>query len=193
MIDTIHSFFESCHPFGYPLLLCSVLLLSVIFYHGLFVGRGRSKVLDILRRALQERRTTELPNLLAAERSELSDIIRHAAESGDTATTEARLTRLTDTWRAGLALISIITNIAPMLGILGTAWGLVAVFHVFGAPEAQTGIAMGISTALYTTIFGLAVAVPGIVAQTCFERRLERRAAELNELFTELLAQRKAR
>lgn len=190
MIDTIHSFFDACHPFGYPLLLCSVLLFTVIFYHVLFVSRGRSKPLNILRRALQERRVAELPTLLAAEKNELSDIILHAAKSGDADTTEARLARLADSWRAGLTLISIITNIAPMLGILGTAWGLVEVFHVFGSPEAQTGIAMGISTALYTTIFGLAIAVPGIVAQSCFERRLERRAAELNELFTELLAQR---
>lgn len=165
MIDTLRHFFEACHPFGYPLLGCSVILVAAIFYHALFVGR---------------------------DKAELAAIARHAEETGDSATTEARLARLTDSWRAGLSVISIITNIAPMLGILGTAWGLAEVFDIFGSPDAQAGIAVGISKALYTTIFGLAIAVPGLIAQVCFERRLERRAAQLNEQFTELLARRNA-
>ena len=104
--------------------------------------------------------------------------------------TESRLRVLIDNQRAGLAIISVITNIAPMLGILGTAWGLVDIFGVFGTPGAQDGIALGISKALYTTIFGLAIAVPGMIALTCAERGLERRATRINELFTELLASR---
>ena len=89
-----------------------------------------------------------------------------------------------------MSTIAVITNIAPMLGILGTAWGLVDIFGVFGTPGAQEGIALGISKALYTTIFGLAIAVPGIIAQTWFERALERQASRMNEDFTYLLANR---
>jgi biopolymer transport protein ExbB len=101
---------------------------------------------------------------------------------------EARLRCIIDHQRAGLSTISIITTIAPMLGILGTAWGLVDIFGVFGAPDAQDGIALGISKALYTTIFGLAIAVPGTIALSCFERALERRAARINKCFTDILA-----
>lgn len=162
MQETLLRFFDACQPFGYPLLGCSVALVAAILYHALFAYR---------------------------DAAQLADIRRHAQETGNAATTEARLARLIDARRTGLALISIITNIAPMLGILGTAWGLVDIFSVFGSPEAQEGISVGISKALYTTIFGLAIAVPGIIAQACFERRLERRAAQLNEEFTELLAQ----
>lgn len=178
MYDTIRHFFEACHPFGYPLLTCSVVLLAAVLYHLLFVSRPQAK--DVA--------------ALAAGRSTgaLADIAREAQEQGREAATEARLARYVDQGRAGLALISIITDIAPMLGILGTAWGLVEVFGVFGAPEAQEGIALGISKALYTTIFGLAIAVPGIIARSCFERALERRAALLNELFTAILSRRNA-
>lgn len=101
---------------------------------------------------------------------------------------EARLQRYVDNARAGMATVSVITNIAPMLGILGTAWGLVDIFGVFGTPGAEEGIALGISKALYTTIFGLAVAVPGIIALTCFERGLERKATVLSALFTDITA-----
>ena len=80
-----------------------------------------------------------------------------------------------------------------MLGILGTAWGLVDIFGVFGSPDAQAGIALGISKALYTTIFGLAIAVPGTIALSCFERAIERRAARINQCFTDLLANHNSR
>lgn len=103
---------------------------------------------------------------------------------------ESRLQLFVDSQRAGMTTISVISNIAPMLGILGTAWGLVDIFGVFGTPGAEQGIALGISKALYTTIFGLAIAVPGIIATACFERRLERRAAIINKLFSTLLANR---
>lgn len=178
MYDTIRHFFEACHPFGYPLLTCSVVLLAAVLYHLLFVSRPQDKATAAL--------------AAGHDAGELSDIAREAQERGNEAATEARLARYTDSGRAGLALISIITDIAPMLGILGTAWGLVEIFGVFGSPEAQEGIAVGISKALYTTIFGLAIAVPGIIARTCFERALERRAAHLNEIFTAILARRNA-
>ena len=106
---------------------------------------------------------------------------------------EARLRCIIDSQRAGLATIGIITTIAPMLGILGTAWGLVDIFGVFGSPDAQEGIALGISKALYTTIFGLAIAVPGTIALSCFERAIERRAARINQCFTDLLANHNSR
>lgn len=178
MYDTIHHFFEACYPFGYPLLTCSVVLLAAVLYHLLFVSLP------------QARATAALAAGHGA--GELAALARQAQEQGHEAATEAQLARYVDQGRAGLALISIITDIAPMLGILGTAWGLVEIFGVFGAPDAQEGIALGISKALYTTIFGLAIAVPGIIARSCFERALERRAALLNELFTAILARHNA-
>ncbi len=113
--------------------------------------------------------------------------VRHGGEPYVEQQMEARLRMMVDSERAGMATISVITNIAPMLGILGTAWGLVRIFGVFGAADAGPGIAMGISTALYTTIFGLAIAVPGIITLSCFERSLEKHASLLNRFFTDLL------
>ncbi len=190
MPATAIEFFEACHPFGYPLLACSVLLLAAIFYH-LLVARAGRGLARLERLAAQEdaapllhacRRST---SPLAAEVIHLANLPK---DSAPTPQVEARLRLLIDADRVGMAAISVITNIAPMLGILGTAWGLVEIFGVFGQPGAQEGIAAGIATALYTTIFGLAIAVPGIIALTCFERALERRAARISALFTTLIA-----
>ena len=198
MPDTIRLFFDACQPFGYPLLACSVILVAAILYHLLYTGSGR--LLRRLRRSMKRTRTDRATSLRVLTEQclksshPLAELILFVIDNRDDATlheqTEARLRLHMDRERAGMATISVITNIAPMLGILGTAWGLVDIFGVFGTPEAQEGVALGISKALYTTIFGLAIAVPGIIALTCFERGLERRAALINQFFTELLAQR---
>ena len=196
MLDTITRFFDACQPFGYPLLACSVIMLTAILYHLLFTGGRRQ--LQRISSALEQAQASGEPPAAAVgrlcERStsplaqEVLYLLRHRGEAGLAEQVEARLRLYVDSQRAGMATISVVTNIAPMLGILGTAWGLVQIFGVFGGSGAEPGIAMGISTALYTTIFGLAIAVPGIIALTCFERGLERRAAYINRVFTELLA-----
>ena len=198
MPETIRQFLDACHPFGYPLLTCSVLLIAAILYHLIFVGRSWHRTLAQIDFALQHPADAEkaLREYSLQHHDSLTEVILSILNASPDAAmekvTEARLIHAIDSGRSGLALISIITNIAPMLGILGTAWGLVDIFGVFGSADAQAGIAMGISKALYTTIFGLAIAVPGVIAGTCFERRLENRAARINESFTTLLNSRQA-
>lgn len=198
MPETIRQFLDACHPFGYPLLACSILLVTVILYHLIFVGRSWHRSLAQIDFALQHPGDAEkaLREYSLQHHDALTEVIlsilNAPVQASTEKLTEARLAHAIDSGRSGLALISIITNIAPMLGILGTAWGLVDIFGVFGSANAQAGIAMGISKALYTTIFGLAIAVPGVIAGTCFERRLENRAARINESFTALLNSRQA-
>ncbi len=196
MPDTAIRFFEACQPFGYPLLACSILLLAAIFYHLLRARSGRqlARMQRLWQHATTEGNAAPLLDWCrhsnAPLAAEILCIARNKDEEGLPAQVEARLRLIIDADRVGMATISVITNIAPMLGILGTAWGLVTIFGVFGSADAQEGIAAGISTALYTTIFGLAIAVPGMIALTCFERALERRAARIDAFFSELLAHR---
>ena len=189
MNETIRQFFAACHPFGLPLLACSVIMLAAILYHLLFTRRHKCLA------QLESVSAGTAPAAAVREGFKHDELVGVLAFIQDTPASpsmeqqvEARLRCIIDRQRAGMATISIITTIAPMLGILGTAWGLVDIFGVFGAPDAQDGIALGISKALYTTIFGLAIAVPGTVALSCFERALERRAARINKCFTDILA-----
>ncbi|MBR2063900.1 MAG: hypothetical protein IJ971_04315, partial [Bacteroidales bacterium] len=41
MYETIRQFFDACHPFGLPLLACSVIMLAAILYHLLFTRRHK--------------------------------------------------------------------------------------------------------------------------------------------------------
>jgi biopolymer transport protein ExbB len=63
---------------------------------------------------------------------------------------------------SGLNLVKIISNVAPLLGLLGTVVGMVVTFQaitMFGTGDPQI-MASGISIALMTTVIGLVVSIP---------------------------------
>ena len=92
---------------------------------------------------------------------------------------------------SGLFVLEIVVGIAPLLGLLGAVTGLVKVFANIGSGAMSTadlkGIASGIGEALSTTIVGLAIAIPALVAFSYFSRRVERLAVEMESLLTDLI------
>ena len=92
---------------------------------------------------------------------------------------------------SGLFILEIVVGIAPWLGLLGAVTGLVKVFSNIGSGAMSTsdlkGIASGIGEALSTTIVGLAIAIPALVAFSYFSRRVERLAVEMESLLTDLI------
>jgi biopolymer transport protein ExbB len=88
----------------------------------------------------------------------------------------------------GLIILEIATGAAPLIGLLGTLSGLVGIFSTLGGSGDPTIIARGISEALNTTIIGLAVAVPSLIAHSYFLRRIEMLAVEMESVAADLLA-----
>ena len=89
---------------------------------------------------------------------------------------------------AGIGVLDTVITIAPLLGLLGTASGLVLIFQGLGDNSDHLAIARGIAEALTTTIFGLAIAVPCVVAHGYFVRRIETLTARLESLLASLSA-----
>ena len=89
---------------------------------------------------------------------------------------------------AGISVLDTIITIAPLLGLLGTASGLVRIFQGLGDNSDHLAIARGIAEALTTTIFGLAIAVPCVIAHGYFIRRIEMLTARLESLLSHLSA-----
>jgi biopolymer transport protein ExbB len=87
---------------------------------------------------------------------------------------------------AGIAVLDTVITVAPLLGLLGTASGLVLIFQGLGNNSDHLAIARGIAEALTTTIFGLAIAVPCIVAHSHFVRRIETLTMRLEGLLAHL-------
>lgn len=93
----------------------------------------------------------------------------------------ARLYMAVD-WLADIAAI------APLVGLLGTVLGM---FQAFAGIDTAAGakpaaLAQGVSKAIITTIFGLAVAIPALLFHAIFRRRAARRVAELEEKADEI-------
>jgi biopolymer transport protein ExbB len=90
----------------------------------------------------------------------------------------------------GLHVLEIIIGIAPLLGLLGAVSGLVAVFGAFGSNQNQSdphAIANGISEALTTTVFGIGIAIPTLIAHGLLLKRVETLAADMELLISGLL------
>ncbi|MEI8039694.1 MAG: MotA/TolQ/ExbB proton channel family protein [Verrucomicrobiota bacterium] len=87
---------------------------------------------------------------------------------------------------AGISVLDTCITIAPLLGLLGTASGLVTIFQGLSEAADHVTIARGIAEALTTTIFGLAIAVPCVVAHGYFTRRIEVLTVRLEALLSEL-------
>jgi len=83
--------------------------------------------------------------------------------------------------RRNLSGIATISVVSPLLGLLGTVIGMVMVFDEISLsvnPDKQE-MARGIMLALYTTVFGLIIAIPGIVGGRYLSNRVNRFAEQV--------------
>lgn len=87
---------------------------------------------------------------------------------------------------SGIGVIDTVTTIAPLLGLLGTASGLVTIFEGLSDASNYMAIARGIAEAMTTTIAGLAIAVPGVIFHGYFTRRIDVFTARLESLLADL-------
>lgn len=76
-----------------------------------------------------------------------------------------------------LSYLALIASIAPMIGLMGTVYGMINSFEEIRksavAPKPKD-LAGGISTALFTTLEGLAVAIPAMIAYSILRNRISR-------------------
>ena len=79
---------------------------------------------------------------------------------------------------ARLDVLSLLANIAPLCGLLGTVTGLMAAFdeiQKLGGAVNISALVGGIWSAIITTATGLLAAIPALVAVRLFERELSKR------------------
>ena len=190
LIKDCITFFQAGGVFMYPLAACSVLLIAAVIYR--MFNMKKSLICPAVLTGAVER--TELERIAADSDSVEGRLVLDALNSP--LEDEASLKEMIQvkareefvTLQAGLPLLDMIVMIAPMFGILGTASGLVQIFSVFGMDESHGMIAQGIAQALNTTIAGLAIATPAVIAHVYYSRKLERISASMEVLLTELVS-----
>lgn len=138
------------------------------------LGRGRG--------LMRENRSDEALELARAHPSFLAEVLIAAlAESDSGRSAMARAAAQASEERAvhrlrRLEPLNIIGNVAPMIGLFGTVYGMILAFREIvaagGAPD-PVGLAAGIGTALVTTFWGLIVAIPALAVYAVLRNRLD--------------------
>ena len=92
---------------------------------------------------------------------------------------------------AGVRWLHFSAGVAPLLGLLGTVWGLIRAFHdltLLGPTQSRADfLGRGIYEALVTTLAGLVVAIPAALAAHFFEGRITRVFRSIEELVFTLI------
>ena len=90
-----------------------------------------------------------------------------------------------------LSYMALIGTLSPMVGLFGTVHGMIAAFMTIataGATPKASELAEGISTALLTTLLGLAIAIPALAAFNILKNRIARLVLEVGILSEGLMS-----
>ena len=189
--------------FMYLLMICSVVSVATMFLRGWALRREKVIPSWLWNRieALQPGETgsalERLGQTVRTDPSPLARITEVAVQhlewprSENVEAVQTRARHEVIRMEAGLVVLEVIVGIAPLLGLLGAVSGLVTVFGNMGASETISdprGIAKGISEALNTTIAGLAIAIPSLIAYSYFAKKVETLSVEMESIVGEFLA-----
>ncbi len=89
----------------------------------------------------------------------------------------------------GMGIIATVVALSPMLGLLGTVWGVLDAFAEMGTAGSANlaTIAPSISAALVTTVVGLLIAIPGVIAFNSMNSKIRGITADIEGFADELI------
>ncbi|MBK7877452.1 MAG: MotA/TolQ/ExbB proton channel family protein [Planctomycetes bacterium] len=182
-------------PLMWPLGVCSVIALAYVVERFVRLRASAIGTDGFGARVVDATRASGPAAGLQLARSESTPLARILAAHFELAARPApeREKRLEDVatgevkrLAANLRPLMIVYIVAPLLGLLGTVWGLIEAFATvavkqgLGRPELLAG---GVYQALVTTAAGLSIAIPAVVAYYHFKGRLERFSRRVEELY----------
>ncbi|MFO7749130.1 MAG: MotA/TolQ/ExbB proton channel family protein [Desulfobacteraceae bacterium] len=186
------TFFENGGMLMYPLLLCSIVSLTIIIERMLFwFSAGMKTNQDLINKIFQLTADQEFEAVEKAARGSKSYVVRillNGIVHRDHSPVKAMELSATDElmrMKQHMGILDTIITVAPLLGILGTVTGIIDSFDMLGAsgiehPQAVTG---GIAKALITTASGLSIAIMTVFPYNYFHSRIER-AVQIIEKYT---------
>ena len=168
--------------FIWPLLVCSILLISIVLERLWFLQRRLVAPKGLLRQVqnlIQKDSFHSQNQDEIALSSQLGDLLTHCYQYHPNSRdflevkAEEKASEIKLLLERNLSMLSTIASISPLLGLLGTVVGMIKVFSnidINGSANTDL-LAAGISEALITTAFGLIIAVPAIIFYRYFEQK----------------------
>ena len=170
----------------WPLLLLSLLSILIILERLVFFLSNTYKFTPTLQKGVEANEVINNPlgKVISVYKNGVSLGEEHCLNVG---TREA--SRQISAHERGLKLLATIGAISPLIGLLGTVWGMVKAFSKMaemGDKVTPADFADGIWTGLLTTVAGLLVAIPAVVGSRMFEAKVDRLCNDLNQLSSHL-------
>lgn len=179
--------FRDGGPLMYPIAACSFILVVFVFERSISLRRGHvipgpfsRKFLEQLEEGLLDRDSAL--ELCEENRSPVSVVFAAAVKKWGKSAVEVEQAildsgeRVTNGLRAYIRLFNAISTVSPLLGLLGTVFGMISCFKTISSADAMGRpelLAGGIGEALITTAAGLAVAIPALIAYYFFSSRVD--------------------
>lgn len=124
-----------------------------------------------------KRGSEEEPPLSILQLESLEEILR------------AEMDRLNGSLESGQTFLATTSSVSPLMGLLGTVWGILDAFRSIGIQGSATAASMapGMSEALITTVVGLMVAIPANLGYNLLGQRARALATEGDNFITEFV------
>lgn len=179
----------------WPLLLCSILVVTIAIERYLFYKEtdSGSAFADKYSNLMTIGKIQEGQDLAEKTKGECARIVSETMKLNGNNTRkfnymEAQAGLVIAKWRNRLSYLGVIVTLSPLLGLLGTIVGMINSFSIFnlksGQPMAITG---GIGEALIATATGLCVAIAALSVHSYFAQRLDTAITNMEQCFSALL------
>lgn len=186
-------FLKAGGPVMFLLVLTSIVGLTVIIDRGLALRWRRvipKQVEDSVAECNGPRDATRVINITSANPSPVSNLILLANQHLDwpkqdnIGSVETAARHEVVQLERGIVVLEIIVGIAPLMGLVGTLHGLITLFASLGSVGVSdnAALAKGISIALNTTLMGLIVAIPSLIAWSYYNKKVEALAIEMESI-----------
>ena len=185
---------------GYIIWALSIVTVALLVKYATAIRRTTimpELVLDEIKTLFEQKQYRQAIERTAEEPSFLSHIVHaglsqaaHGYSAMERALEEATEERTTKLLRK-IELLNIIGNVSPMMGLLGTVYGMIKVFSKIveqkGMPN-PAELAGGVGTALVTTFWGLIVAIPALAVYAVMRNRIDALASEATMIGQEIIS-----
>jgi biopolymer transport protein ExbB len=182
-------------PVMYPLLICSIIALTVIIERTVFwIVEDHRRDQVLINKVLSLAETGDWETVRARIGDSRDFILRilvagilHREFSMSKAMETAASDEL-DRMRQHLPVLDTIITISPLLGIFGTVVGIILSFEILGSAgiEEPQAVTAGIAQALITTASGLGIAILSLFPFNYFNSKVEKAAATIEKYATSL-------
>jgi biopolymer transport protein ExbB len=161
-------------PLMIPIALCSVIALGVFLERIFYLRRTKiipEELLKDVEDLLKMDRVNDVLALLRRDRSPMGRIFLAAVKNYGRSRETIKVAveevggQEAEYLNKYVVVLSVIAQVSPLLGLLGTVQGMIQVFNkvVSGNVADPSSMAGGISVALITTAGGLTVAIPALI------------------------------